>query len=86
MKTEVLRGILAAAGAERGEAFDLRGQATFMLEGGGSLVVVDKVKTAALREQHLELQSARGERYLCAPEAVLCVKVERSEDEGTGFV
>lgn len=86
MKAEVLRDILAAISAQRGKAFELQGQATFMLDGGGSLVVVDKVRAAAMQEKHLELQSARGERYLCAPDAVVCVKVERSEEEGTGFV
>jgi hypothetical protein len=86
MKTEVLRDILGHAGEPQGKAFDLRGLATFMLEGGGSVLVVDKVKAATLEKTHLVLQTLRGERFLCEPDRVLCIKLGKGDDEGTGFV
>ena len=90
MTKEVLQQILAEGAQREGAAFLFeRVDATLLVDLGGNLVMVEKLKRVELKgETMVSAETSRGERYLVAADDVCGLKLAggTAGDAGTGFV
>ncbi len=88
MTAEVLRRVLAEAAREVDDGFSIGGEATLIVDAGGSLLMIEKLKRAEVKNDgYVVATTARGERFLFGVDSVCGLKLGRdSEDDGAGFV